>query len=175
MKKFIPFMLAIAIGLSTITMPVFADYSTNDSKSKTDSTVKNDDKSKSDKSEKKDAKEKLPLSAETLACIQTAVDTRDTAIMTTFDTYYASVKTALDTRKTALKAAWALSTSKDRKNAISKAWQDYKSAAKTAKDVLKKDRKTAWEKFKTDFKACKGVSDPELNSDSNSEGADILL
>ena len=169
-------MIALAIGLSTVAVPVFAEYGTNKSKSYEKAEEKKDEKKEDkSKSEKSDKNEKLPLSAETLACVQTAVDTRDTAIITAFDAYSASVKTALETRKTALKAAWALTTSKERKDAIKKAWKEYTSTTKTAKNTLKTSRKAAWTKFKEDFKACKDITSAELNSDTTSEGADIQL
>lgn len=185
MKKFMPFMLAIAIALSTVAVPVFAEdsYKTSD----TDKTIKTDDngkddkdtdksdKSKSDKKDKSDANANIPLSAETLLCVQIAVDTRDTALLTAIEVDYTATKLALETRKTALKAAWALSTAKERKNAISKAWKEYKTALKSSNDTLKKARKTAWNKFKDDFKICKGITEGELNSDKNSEGSDVLL
>jgi len=179
MKKFMPFMLAIAIGLSVIAVPVFAEDSNKTQG--TDKPVKTADNGKDhkdgdkSKSDKKDANAQLPLSADTLTCVQTALDARDTAIFTAFDADYTATKATLSTRTTALKAAWALSTSKDRKNAISKAWKEYKTTTKTANDTMKKGRKDAWKKYKEDFKACKGVTEGELNSDTTSEGADVLL
>ena len=46
------------------------------------------------------------LDAVTLACVQTAIDGRDNAIIAGLDAYYPAAKTALQTRQATLKAAW---------------------------------------------------------------------
>jgi hypothetical protein len=89
------------------------------------------------------------VSAETLTCMQTAVDTRETALMTAFDSFNADVKSALTDRKAALNAAWAMSEGTARSAAIKEAWSDWKAAKKTAHSELKKDKTAAWTTFKT--------------------------
>lgn len=93
-----------------------------------------------------------------LACVQTAVEKRENAIISAFDTQSSVVKTALSARKDALKAAWAITDQKERHVAIKKAWSDFTVTAKKAKTQLRKDRDSAWETFRQDIKACKATN-----------------
>ncbi len=106
-----------------------------------------------------------------VACIQTAVETRDTAIITAFDTYAVAVKAALTTRKDALKAGWALAIAKERRTAIMSAWKAYKTALQTARGALKASKKLAWDGFKTASKACK----PTKTQDNTNQSVDNTL
>lgn len=118
--------------------------------------------------------ELLTTGAETTAvitCMQTAVETRDTAIIAAFDTYSAAVKSTLTARKTALKAAWAIADRKERRTAIMTAWKDYKTAIKDAKSALKTAKKTAWDAFKAASKVCK----PAKTQDMTNQSADNNL
>lgn len=106
-----------------------------------------------------------------VACMQTAVETRDTAIVAAFDTYATAVKSALNTRKDALKIAWAITDRKERRTAIMTAWKNYKIAIKDAKSALKTSKKTAWDTFKTASKACK----PAKTQDNSNQSVDNSL
>ena len=95
-------------------------------------------------------------SAETLTCMQSAVDTRETAMMTAFDSFHTDVKAGLTARKSALGLAWAMSDGAERTTAIKSAWTAWKTAKKEAHTELKADKKAAWTAFKNTAKTtCK--------------------
>jgi hypothetical protein len=106
-----------------------------------------------------------------VTCMQTAVETRDTAILAAFDTYATTVKSALTARKDALKAAWAITDRKERRTAIMTAWKNYKTAIKDARVALKTAKKTAWDAFKAASKVCK----PTKTQDNSNQSVDNSL
>lgn len=102
-----------------------------------------------------------------IACVQTAVDKRETAIMAAFATFTTTVNSALTTRKNALHAAWAMTDSKARREAIKAAWSAFHNTWKGATKKLHSDRKAAWEQFRKDAKACRATDT------GDSEGQDV--
>ena len=90
-----------------------------------------------------------------LACMQTAVEKRDNAMIAAQDAYSASWKTALQTRRDELKAAWGIQDKKQREEAIRAAWKKFRESRKTGRENFRTARKNAWNTFKTDSKACK--------------------
>jgi hypothetical protein len=108
----------------------------------------------------------IPLSADVVACVQTAVDTRDTAIIAAVNAYTTAVMTALSTRKDALKAAWAIPAAKDMKAALKTAWTNYGVAAKAARKALSDAKKSAWTAFAAARKACKAPASIESGATS---------
>lgn len=98
-----------------------------------------------------------PKPAFDVACVQGAIEKRDTAIIGGVDAFGAAIKSALTTRKDALKAAWAVEKAKDRRTARKAAWAAYDKAAKDAHSALKTVRNGAWSTYKTDLKACKAT------------------
>lgn len=89
------------------------------------------------------------------ACVQTALDKREDAIITSVDAYQAAVKAALSARKAGLHDAWGLSTGKQRQAARNTAWAAYRTSIKAAQASMKTSRTAAWNAFGTDAKACK--------------------
>ncbi len=122
----------------------------------------------------------LPTSAEAkegvrakvdATCMQTAVDTREDAIMNAFLAFNTDVTTALTARKTALHDAWGLETS-TRNTAIKAAWATWKSAHKEAFSDLKSARKAAWASFKTTTRTtCKTTLPKEENLVKDASGS----
>ena len=101
------------------------------------------------------------VSAETTAdvdtnCIKTAIEKRDSAVISAFDSYAAKIKTALQIRKEALKSAWDLTVKKDRNNAVKTAWKNFKDSRVNTQKEFKTAKLNAWKTFKTDRKTCKG-------------------
>lgn len=88
------------------------------------------------------------------ACAQTAVEARDTAIISAFDTYSIAMKTALEARKVAVKDAWSKTTPSERSTARRTANQTYNTASKTAHKALNTSRKSIWNTHKADMKKC---------------------
>lgn len=149
MKKLIALSIASVFLLTAVVLPVLAKNSNGDeNNSSTPKIVKTVD----------------------LVCMQNAVEKRDTAITTSFDTYTAKIKTLLGARKDALKTAWTLSDKKTRRAAITKAWKDYRAGVKTARTDWSKAKKAAWKQFYTDRKTCKGTGD-----DSTTESVDTQI
>ena len=112
------------------------------------------------------------LSAATLSCMQTAVDSRDNAIIAAWDAQYPAIKTALQTRQAALKAAWMQTDQKTRREATRTAWNAYKESAKSARATMKTAHKSAWTKFEADRKVC---SPKATKDDNGSLGMDNQL
>lgn len=157
---------ALALGLlATSAAPVFADEATVNAGTNTNTTVtttdddKDNGKHKGWKLEKKEnKKDQTPVD---LVCMQNAVVTREDAIIAAFDTYHANVKTALTTRRDALKAAWAISDRDDRKEAIRKAWSDFKGTWKKERKALNEAKKATWKKFNETSKTCNARGEGE--------------
>lgn len=81
-----------------------------------------------------------------LACMASAVGTRDTAIAGMFDT----LKNAVITRENALKTAWSQTDKKVRRDAIKAVWKSYASSVVSARST----RKAAWTAFYQARKVC---------------------
>jgi len=99
------------------------------------------------------------------ACMQTAVDKRDTAIIAGVDAYSGTIKLALGARKDALKTAWAIENRTERRVAIKKVWKDFKVTSEKARKDFKLAKRAAWDQFNQDRKACGslGASDDRTN------------
>jgi uncharacterized membrane protein len=102
-----------------------------------------------------------------LACMQTAVEKRDNAVISAWDALTASVKTTLSVRRDALKAAWGISDKRERAKAIKQAWTNFKNSKKEASRTFNQARKDAWKQFKTDARDCKATATYET------EGSDV--
>ena len=89
------------------------------------------------------------------ACIVTAVEKRENAIIAAQDSLSAAIKASLEKRKTALVAAWGISIAKDRRQARQTAWNTFRTEQKTARQTHLTAQKAAWSQFKIDAKACK--------------------
>lgn len=113
-------------------------------------------------------------SAAALACVQTAVEKRDNAVISAFDAFSASAKTALEARRDALKAAWGITDKKQRRAAIKKAWNDFGFATKTARKTFNKARLVAWAQYAKDGKACKAQGSP-TSDDYGTQGQEVNL
>ncbi len=104
------------------------------------------------------------------ACVSTAIDTRDSAIMAALSTYYTSVNASLQTRKDALKAAWLLTDTTARKAALKAAWATFKGTWKTSAKALNASRKKAWADYATYVKAtCKTTVDDAAQSATDNQ------
>lgn len=106
------------------------------------------------------------------ACVITAVEKRDNAIIAATDTFSAAVKTALTTRRDALKTAWGLTDRKERRAALKAAWKAYKDAVVKARKDLNAAKRAAWKQWDKDRRACKGTPNDEAGAAS---GADSSL
>lgn len=91
-------------------------------------------------------------------CMATAVDARESALMSAWSELNSSLTTSLTERKTALVAAWNLSSVSERTKALVAAWKEWRADKKAAQGEFRKDRKAAWDTFKKTAKdSCKSV------------------
>ncbi len=98
-------------------------------------------------------------------CIQTAVATREAAIVAAWSKFSSATTTALTNRAAALNIAWGMTDAKARRAARNTSWNTYKTDAKKAGYDLKTAKKAAWEAFKAASKGCKTTvveSEPAL-------------
>lgn len=108
------------------------------------------------------------LSGTVVACIKTALEKKETTILSVFTTYQKNNFLALESRKKSLLAAWDKSTKSEVKNALSAAWKTYKKSFSENKSTLHTSRNLAWSMYKTEVKSCKWNSILQ-NVDSSSE------
>ena len=95
------------------------------------------------------------LSGTIVTCIKTALQKRETTLLSDFTTYQNSALVVLATRKTALFVAWDKTTKSEVKTAVSAAWKIYKSSMSDLKSSLHTSRDAAWSLYKTEVKSCK--------------------
>ena len=76
-----------------------------------------------------------------LTCMQTAVDTREDAIISAHTAYNTAIMSGLTARKNALHDAWGLTDGTARKTAIKSAWSTWKSVHTAARGDLNLVRK----------------------------------
>jgi hypothetical protein len=101
---------------------------------------------------------------EELACIQTAITTRDDAIITAYDAYAVSAKAALTARKDALKTAWAKGSVPEITTAVSDVWKTYRKSIVTARIALRRAKIQSWKQYKTDKAACFTKNEPGVDT-----------
>ena len=88
------------------------------------------------------------------ACMITAVEKRDNAVITAWDTFSTTYKTALETRRDALKTAWADTNRNTRKASIRNAWKAFRNSKKSAWRTRKASIRSAWRQFKSERQTC---------------------
>jgi hypothetical protein len=95
------------------------------------------------------------------SCMQTAVVTRDNAIITAVGVLSTDMTSALTARRDALKAAYGLDDIKARADARKKANDAFKGSWKAAGSKLKASREVAWKNFTSYVKANCGATAKE--------------
>lgn len=105
----------------------------------------------------------LPASASAagevnLSCMQQAVSTRETTMLSAFSTYSQTVMTAFQQRMTGLQSAWTIADDTSRKNALKNTWTTYKSSLTNAQKQLQNTRKSVWKTFRDARKNCNAPS-----------------
>jgi hypothetical protein len=107
-------------------------------------------------------------------CMAAAVATREASIKTAWTTFTGSVTSALDTRSAGLATAWGASADGNRE-AVKKAWTDWKKDKAAANSKLKNDRKAAWDAFKKTAKESCKVTTPKEEGLERSGSDSIAL
>ncbi len=106
------------------------------------------------------------LSGEQLACVRTAVATRETSVRSAYNTLYTAYLAGMDARAKALDTAWTMTDKTARKTARESAWSAWNTAAKSAREAFRSARKSAWDTFRSTAKTCK-VPSSEIESTLN--------
>lgn len=103
-----------------------------------------------------------------IACMKSAVEKRETSLITAFKTFADSHMIAREARKSALSAAWSIEDKIERRSAIKKAWADYKISRKAARQTWNTQRIAAWTEFQKDKTVCgyKETSGDSTKSDA---------
>ncbi len=107
-----------------------------------------------------------------IACVRTAVATREATIATEFTTYNSAVSAAYATRANELSGAYSNTTTKEVQAGVKVSWADFKKSTLSANKTWIASRNVAWSTFRTAAKTCKaptGVSD-SANSSSEMKG-----
>ncbi len=90
-----------------------------------------------------------------IACMKTAVEKRENALLSSYDIYAGKLRVARETRKTDLLTAWSIQDPKERQTAIKVAWDKYRQSIKTATSEWNQSRKTIWTQFAKEARNCK--------------------
>jgi hypothetical protein len=98
-------------------------------------------------------------SAATVACVAAAVNTREQALDSGFNTYTQSTNSAYSARASALQAAYALTTGNGAiRTAVRAAWSAFSASMKSARGTWQKTRNADWTTFRASVKTCKAPS-----------------
>ncbi len=97
-----------------------------------------------------------------VACIQNAIDIRDTALAKMVNDWSSSTGNALRTRREALKDSWSIIDYKKRRFAQRTAWSEYRKLLRSANASKAKERSRTWKKFEQDRRQCEGAYSPEM-------------
>lgn len=111
----------------------------------------------------------LAKTAPNIACMQSAIAVRESAVQKAFTAYTQAVSGALTKRATDLAAAWVLTDTSARRQAIKGAWVSFRNTKQTAKQMYVKDRKALMTTFKSAAKLCK----VETGEDASNESLDL--
>lgn len=90
-------------------------------------------------------------------CKEKTIEERDVLIISSRDTYNKAIQAALLSRKENEKAASNLDDITEKKIALKKVANDYRTATKKAQTLLTESRKKSWEVFETNSKICTSV------------------
>lgn len=82
------------------------------------------------------------------SCIQQAIDTRETAVISAFSKFSTSMINALNKRKSAYSEAASKTNPADKKTAMKSAIETFKKERSSAGATYKSEKKSAWENFK---------------------------
>lgn len=95
-----------------------------------------------------------------VACVQNALEKRESSLIAGHSTFNTSIITALTARKDGLKSAYALADKAATKSAKKTVWANFSTAQKNAHDAMRNVRKNSWTTFNSDMRAC-GVAHDE--------------
>jgi hypothetical protein len=102
-----------------------------------------------------------------VACIQDAIETRDTALANMVNDWSSSAGNALQARREALKDSWSIVDYKKRRFVQRAAWSEYRKLLRGTNAAKAKERTRTWKKFEQDRRQCEGAYSPEMITGSS--------
>jgi len=97
-------------------------------------------------------------SAAMIACVGTAVNTRESSLIAGQETLSASINSAYEARAGALKTAYAQTSAEGVRSSVKSAWQKFQSSTKSAQTAWRSTSKRAWDAYNSAVKSCKAPS-----------------
>lgn len=94
-----------------------------------------------------------------VACIGTAVATRETALGSAVSSMNTSVENAYSARASALAAAYAQTDTAEVRTDVRAAWDAFKKDVRAARSAWKAAQKSAWNTYRDSTKSCKSAKD----------------
>jgi len=113
------------------------------------------------------------LTSEELTCIQDAITTRDSVLLTAYDTFTTAVKSALSARTETLKSAWTKSSISEIQAALIDAWKAYRRSIVSARIDLRRAKVATWQAFHTEKSTC--FTDNKAGVDTSTMMSDAQL
>lgn len=106
-----------------------------------------------------------------VACVGSAVATRESALGAGFGAYSSVVSGAYGARATALAQAYTATSTTAVRAGIKAAWTAFNTSVRTARKTWTTTREGAWTAFRTAAKACKAPSSVNDSANASSEVA----
>lgn len=92
------------------------------------------------------------MNSDLIACVSTAIDTKDNSVNAAFATANSEMASAISARGTCQKAALALTS--EREDAIKACNESFQKTSKTANEKMRKIQQESWNAYKISLKAC---------------------
>lgn len=106
-----------------------------------------------------------------IACVKTAVATRESALSSAWTALNSAVVSAYSARASALADAYSNGTRAEVRADVKTAWKAFKDTVREARAEVKSDRADAWKTFKASAKSCKGTGDLDDSTNASVEGS----
>lgn len=111
----------------------------------------------------------------TTACMRAAINTRETALIKSWETYTSTLKTGLSVRKEALQEAWGIADQKERKGVLAEISKTWKKTSADAYKKLRADQKARLDTFKKDTKGqCRATTTSGTEDSLGNDGRSTL-
>ncbi len=106
-----------------------------------------------------------------IACVATAVNTREQAIDAAMTAHTAAINAAYTARATALQQAWSQTDPKAIRTSVHNAWKTFRAALQKATSDWRTARKAAWDAFNKAVKQCKVSASATDGANQSSESS----
>jgi hypothetical protein len=93
-----------------------------------------------------------------LGCLTKAVEKRENALISAYETFSAEIKSALEKRKADLITAWGINNWYERNKARINAWNNFRKAKREATRKYNATVRKIWREFHQEAKNCKVIT-----------------